>query len=86
MARSSNDVLNCGICKKAFPLEDISKFVQHKSEKCYRVISSQSDNAFKLKPLGSPTISASGQTEKDNDSIKKKLSSNTGSRYDVEGK
>ena len=82
VARSSNDVLNCGICKKAFPLEDIFKFVQHKREKCYPVNSSQ----FKLKPLGSPTISASGQTEKDNDSVKKKLSSNTGSRYDTEGK
>ena len=84
LARSTNDLLNCGICKKAFPLEDISKFVQHKSEKCYRVISSQRDNACKLKPLGSPTISASDQIEKDNHLVNKSVSSNNGSRYDEE--
>ena len=67
-------MLNCGVCKKAFPLEDISKFVQHKSDKCYPPITAHSDNAFKIRPLGSPTISASGQTEHDSDVVRKSAS------------
>jgi len=75
--RTSNDLLNCGVCKKKFPLQDFTKFIQHKAEKCYPDSDSQSDNAFKLKPLGSPTISASGQTEKENEVVKKSVGTNT---------
>eukprot|EP00090_Calanus_glacialis_P022893 TRINITY_DN3523_c0_g1_i1.p1 TRINITY_DN3523_c0_g1~~TRINITY_DN3523_c0_g1_i1.p1 ORF type:complete len:462 (-),score=54.99 TRINITY_DN3523_c0_g1_i1:176-1561(-) len=80
--RPTNDLLNCGVCKKEFPLQDISKFIQHKSEKCYPANESQNDNAFRLKPLGSPTISASGQTEKENEVVKKSVSTNTASGCD----
>ena len=77
-------MLNCGICKKQFVLQDFSKFIQHKSEKCYPVDQSQCerDNCYKIKPLGSPTISASGQTEKEHEVVKKSMSTNTSSVYD----
>eukprot|EP00092_Neocalanus_flemingeri_P030881 GFUD01033536.1.p1 GENE.GFUD01033536.1~~GFUD01033536.1.p1 ORF type:complete len:152 (+),score=28.27 GFUD01033536.1:65-457(+) len=80
LEQTAIDLLNCGVCKKAFPLQDISKFIQHKSEKCYPT--NESENVFKLKPLGSPTISASGQTEKDYERVEKLLCTNAASRVD----
>jgi len=75
--RPLNDLLNCGVCKKGFPLQDLAKFIQHKSEKCCPVNESPNNPAFQLKPLGSPTISASGQTEKDTEVLKISVSTNT---------
>jgi len=76
-SKPAKDLLNCGVCKKEFLLEDISKFIQHKSGNCHQTNEAKHDSSFKLKPLGSPTISASGQTEKENEVVKQSVSTNT---------
>jgi len=58
-SQPTNDLLNCGRCKRSFPLEDVASFIQHKSSPC----SPAGDKQYspQERPLGSPTISASDQ-------------------------
>jgi len=63
-SQPTNDLLNCGRCRTAFPLEDIARFIQHKSSPCSPPAPGDRQYSPQERPLGSPTISASDQKQR----------------------
>jgi len=59
-SQPTSDLLNCGRCKRSFPLEDVARFIQHKSSPCSPPAADKQYSPQE-RPLGSPTITASDQ-------------------------
>ena len=51
--RPSPDLLNCGVCNTAFPLQDITAFIHHKATHC-QILKKPEENNSHQRSLDSP--------------------------------
>ena len=60
--KPSPDLLNCGVCNTAFPLQDITAFIHHKATHC-QDIKKEGESISNQRSPKSPTVSTSHTVE-----------------------